>query len=348
MTTDEFGPGPVAHGHLRSKEHDSVVAADSQVALTIDSLSLVLRRQGALRPLLSEVSLTVRSGETVGLVGESGSGKSLTSRAALGLFPSRSQVTGSVRVGGREIVGASRRAITEVRRNSAAMVFQDPRAAINPVRRLGDFLTEGARSAGAEKSAATSRAIALLAEVGISEPSRAMDAYPHEFSGGMLQRVMIAAALMTSPGLLLADEATTALDVTTQAEVLSLLQRVQTSHSTGTLLVTHDLELAAATCDRIYVMYAGRVVESASSWALFENPRHPYTMALLASSPSVRGQKREIRPIAGRPLALADAPAGCSFRDRCPKAASVCATAVPPSEIVNERIAACYFPGESE
>lgn len=311
-------------------------------ALAIEGLSLAVSIDGEVRPLLDHVSLVVNRGETVGLVGESGSGKSLTSKSALGMFPHHATVRGSVRVDGREVIGAAPKAVRALRQTSAAMIFQDPRASINPVRRLGDFLTEGVVAAGVPKQVARTRAVALLAEVGIRDPESAMKAYPHEFSGGMLQRVMVAGALMSSPVLLLADEATTALDVTTQAEVVGLLGNLQATHGTGTLLVTHDLELAAAACDRVYVMYAGRVVEVSPSADLFNDPWHPYTKGLLASSPPVRGPRRELRPIPGRPLALMDAGPGCAFRLRCPVARDVCSTDLPDLHAWGDRSVACH------
>lgn len=314
----------------------------SAPALAVEDLSLSVTRGGEVRPLLDRVSLVVDRGEIVGLVGESGSGKSLTSKSALGMFPKHSKVSGSVRVDGREVVGASRSEVMALRRTGAAMIFQDPRASVNPVRRLGDFLIEGVVAAGVPKQEARTRAVTLLAEVGLRDPEASMDAYPQQFSGGMLQRVMVAAALMSSPGLLLADEATTALDVTTQAEVVALLRGVQQTHGTGTLLVTHDLELAAAACDRVYVMYAGRMVEASSSADLFTDPLHPYTRGLLASSPPVRGPKRELQPIPGRPLALVDAGAGCAFRERCAIALDRCGTQVPDLSVHGHRSVACY------
>ncbi|MGW3954771.1 ABC transporter ATP-binding protein [Streptomyces sp. NPDC004752] len=311
-----------------------------ETALDITGLNLSL---GA-TPLLADVSVRVARGETVGLVGESGSGKSLTSRAALGMLPRKATATGDVRVAGLDVLTASRGALRELRRTRVSMIFQDPRSSINPVRRIGDYLTEGLRARGTSAGEATDRVLELLDQVGIRDPKGALRRYPHEFSGGMLQRVMIAGALSIEPQMLLADEPTTALDVTTQAEVVTLLRRMQQTHGTGMLFVTHALDLAAAICDRIYVMYAGRIVEEAASDRLFVAPSHPYTKALLEASPSVHGEKATIKAIEGRPRALAEAPQGCAFRDRCPLADDDCATQVPPLRSHGTSLAACLRP----
>ncbi|MFC9977878.1 ABC transporter ATP-binding protein [Spirillospora sp. NPDC127200] len=313
-------------------------------ALAITGLNLAVGAGGRAVPLLADVTVTVTRGETVGLVGESGSGKSLTARSALGMFPRGSRATGSVLVGGVDVLAAGRRELRELRRTRAAMIFQDPRASINPVRRIGDYLTEGMRARGVPAQTAAERARELLAQVGIREPERALRRFPHEFSGGMLQRVMIAGALSAEPALLLADEPTTALDVTTQAEVVALLKDLQRAHGTGMLFVTHDLDLAAAVCDRVYVMYAGRIVEEAAGSALFKAPAHPYTRALLEASPSVHGDRAEIRAIKGSPKALAETPSGCSFRDRCPLADDACAAEVPVPRQYGMSLVACHRP----
>lgn len=310
-------------------------------ALLIESLTMDIGDgEAGRRPLLDGVQISVGHGETVGLVGESGSGKSLTSRAVLGMVPAGARVSGSITVGGTEVVNAAPSALTNLRRHDAAMIFQDARASINPVRTIGDFLTEGLRAGGQSAREAKQVALRLLREVGIRDPESALRSHPHEFSGGMLQRVMIAAALSIEPRLLLADEATTALDVTTQAEVVALLQQLQAQHRTGLLFVTHQLDLAAAIADRIYVMYAGRIVETATSESLFASPAHPYTVGLLGSSPSLEPE-RELIPITGRPLALADAPGGCAFRDRCSWAIDECAVAVPELRHVKGTTVAC-------
>ncbi len=313
--------------------------------LSVEGLSLSVPGDDGPVPLLADVSLAVHAGETVGLVGESGSGKSLTVRSALGMLPRRATVAGRVVVGGTDVLHASRPALRRVRRSEASMIFQDPRASINPVRRIGDYLTEGLRASGVSGSKARSEALALLEKVGFRDPVTALRQHPYEFSGGMLQRVVIAGALSTRPSLLLADEPTTALDVTTQAEVVALLKDLQAEREMGLVFVTHDLGLAAAVCDRVYVMYAGRIVEHAPSEHLFRAPTHPYTAALLEAHPSLHGPRRDLRAIPGRPLALAEAPSGCSFRDRCPQAVEACADEVPVLRRHGGADVACIRPG---
>ncbi|MGW0659819.1 ABC transporter ATP-binding protein [Streptodolium elevatio] len=308
---------------------EKTVRSGDAPLLDIEGLTLRLPDHAAARPILDGVSLRVGRGETVGLVGESGSGKSVACRTVLGLLPQGSRTEGAVRVAGTDVLGLGPAGLRGVRRRQVAMVFQDPRASVNPMRRVGDFLTEGLRLLGMSKTQAPARAEELLAEVGIRDPRGALRRFPHQFSGGMLQRVVIAAALAGDPALLLADEPTTALDVTTQAEVVGILRRLQVRHGTGMLFVTHDLELAAAICDRIYVMYAGRIVESQSAAALFEHPRHPYTAGLLASTPRLEADSEPPRAIPGRPVSLAEAPEGCAFAERCAFAVERCRTEVP-------------------
>lgn len=333
---------------MMSTATNSSAAAAAAAPLEISGLSITVQVDGESRPLLDDVSLSVATGEIVGLVGESGSGKSVTSRSALGLFPGHAITTGSVVVDGVEVIGASAAQLLELRRTRASMIFQDPRSSVNPVRRLGDFLTEGLRARGVGRAEANRTAIGLLEEVGIRDPARAMRRFPHEFSGGMLQRIVIAGALSIGPRLVLADEATTALDVTTQAEVVALLKRLQAESGTGMLFVTHDLELAAALCDRIVVMYAGRVVETGAASAIFAEPQHPYTVGLLGSNPRLTGERATLTPIVGRPLALAEAPAGCAFRDRCPIAVPACATEVPALRPSRATDVACIMPGDEK
>ncbi|MEU1283503.1 ABC transporter ATP-binding protein [Kitasatospora sp. NPDC005856] len=309
--------------------------------LEIDRLTVRLPAGRAARPILDGVSLSVAPGETVGLVGESGSGKSVACRSILGLLPQGARTEGEVRVRGADVLTRDRAALRRLRSRQVAMVFQDPRAAVNPLHRIGDFLTEGLRAAGTPAERATARATELLEAVGIQDPRAALRRHPHEFSGGMLQRVVIAAALAGEPELLIADEPTTALDVTTQAEVIAVLTRLQAERGTGLLFVTHDLELAAAVCDRIHVMYAGRIVETRATDDLFAHPRHPYTAGLLACTPRIDPHAPPPRPVPGRPLSLAEAPPGCAFAPRCAFAEPRCSAEPPELRPHGDGLAAC-------
>ncbi|WP_076987837.1 ATP-binding cassette domain-containing protein [Actinosynnema sp. ALI-1.44] len=257
-------------------------------ALVVENLSLSVPS----RQILRDVSLRVQVGEVVGVVGESGSGKSTTARAVLGLQPDDATVSGEISVCGHDVVHACPAVLQEVRARQAAMIFQEPRRVLNPVRRIGDSACERlVRVHGASKSAATAEVSALLAEVGLSD--QVLRRYPHELSGGMLQRVVIAAALSTGPRLLLADEATSALDVTTQAEVLAVLRGLQREREMSVLFITHDLHLAGAYCDRVYVMKDGAVVDHQEASTIFVNPDNPYTRQLAEAVPQL--PTREVR-----------------------------------------------------
>jgi peptide/nickel transport system ATP-binding protein len=279
--------------------------------------NLTLRLPGTGRDVLDGVNLTVGANETVALVGESGCGKTLTARSALRLLPEGAVAQGTVTVAGQDVLSLDAKRLRQLRRGTAAMIFQDPRAGINPLRKVGAFLTEVVRD--------SSRAADMLSAVGLD--TRVAGQYPGALSGGMLQRVMIAAALMGNPELLLADEPTTALDVTTQAEVVALLAALQRQYGTGLLFVTHDLALAAAIADRVCVMYAGRVAETGTAAALFTAPRHPYTKALLAATP--RAGTKRLEAIEGQPPDLRAPLGGCAFAPRCARASSVCFAVAP-------------------
>ncbi|MFD9125350.1 ABC transporter ATP-binding protein [Kitasatospora sp. NPDC059571] len=310
----------------------------------LDIQGLRLRLPGTARPVLDGVDLTVAAGETVALVGESGSGKTLTSRTVLRLLPPGAATEGRVLVDGEDVLTMNADRLRTLRNRRAAMVFQDPRAAVNPLRRIGDHLTEGVTLTGAmTKAEANRRAAELLEAVGLG--AGVLAARPGRLSGGMLQRVMIAAALMGDPALLLADEPTTALDVTTQAEVVSLLDRLRTRFGTGLLFVTHDLGLAAAISDRVHVMYAGRIAETGPADALFARPRHPYTAALLASTPRLEAPQRRLAAIDGQPPDLREELTGCAFAARCGLATGLCRDRAPepvPAPGDPGHLAACH------
>ncbi|MGW0034103.1 ABC transporter ATP-binding protein [Streptomyces sp. NPDC003314] len=311
---------------------------------TLDVRGLRVTLPGTARPVLDGVDLHVAAGETVALVGESGSGKSLTSRSALGLLPPGAEVQGAVRVHGRDVLTMNAGELRALRTGTVSMIFQDPRAALNPLRRIGDFLTESVtltRTMGSTE--ATARAVELLEAVGLD--ASALRKHPGQVSGGMLQRVMIAASLMGDPALLLADEPTTALDVTTQAEVVALLAELRERFGTGLLFVTHDLDLAAAISDRVYVMYAGRIAESGPAEALFARPRHPYTSALLASTPRLEAPRGRLTAIHGQPPDLRRELTGCPFAVRCPLATEICDLSAPdPTPVAGQPFhrAACH------
>lgn len=280
-------------------------------------------RTGA-RRVVQRVTLHIAAGESVGLVGESGSGKSMTARAIIRLLPAGSAVGGRVSFAGRDVLAMDDAALRALRGREVAMIFQDPRAHINPVRRIGDFLAEGMLAAGSDRATARARSIELLDAVRVTRPLDRLAQYPHQLSGGLLQRVMIAAALAASPRLLLADEPTTALDVTTQAEVMAILADLRKEMGLSMLFITHDLDLAAATCDRTAVMYAGAIMEVQSSATLHVDAVHPYTRGLVAARPAAGSRLDRLPVIAGQPVAAFEAPPGCPFATRCTLTTSAC------------------------
>lgn len=287
--------------------------------LEIRGLRIELVLQHALQPIIQDVTLAVDAGEAVGLVGESGAGKSITSRAIIRLLPPGARVRGEILFNGASVLAKNRETLRRYRAADVAMIFQDPRTHVNPVRRVGDFLTEALVTNGVcTPDEASQRVVALLQDVGIEDAARRLRQYPHELSGGLLQRVMIAAALAIEPRLLLADEPTTSLDVTTQAEVMAILDEQRRQRQLAMVFVTHDLELAVAVCDRVAVMYAGFLVEDRPAETLHEMVRHPYTAGLLASRPSPHERAKRLWAIPGRPLSSFEVEWGCPFASRCP------------------------------
>jgi oligopeptide/dipeptide ABC transporter ATP-binding protein len=310
--------------------------------LTVDSLRVALpagRRQ--MRPIVTGVSLTLAPGESVGLVGESGSGKSVTSKAILRALGPGAEVSGRVEFAGRDVYRMSRSELQAWHARQVALIYQDPRAHINPLRSVGDFLTEGLRHQGVPGREAAARAVKLLTRAGITDAGRRLGQYPHQLSGGLLQRVMIAAALLTGPRLLIADEPTTALDVTTQEEVVAILAELRAEQQLGLIFITHDLDLSAAVTDRTAVMYAGAIVETGPSAAIQSSARHPYTAGLLAARPSI-ARREKLTPIPGRPAAASEAGAGCVFAARCPFTLPVCERDRPGLRAVGGQMVACH------
>jgi peptide/nickel transport system ATP-binding protein/oligopeptide transport system ATP-binding protein len=285
---------------------------------------------GGSRPV-DGVNLVVAAGEMLGIVGESGSGKSLTMKSVIRLLPPAARVTGQVLWQGQDLASLSEAAMREVRGREIAMIFQEPMTALNPVLTVGLQITESLNAhLGINGSAANRRAVELLDLVGIPDAKRRLGSYPHEFSGGMRQRAMIAIALATGPKLLLADEPTTALDVTIQDQILKLLLRLKDELSMAVILVTHDLGVVAGTCDRVAVMYAGRIMESGSVEAIFTRPSHAYTLGLLRSLPGLQHARQRLDGIAGTPPDPSALPPGCAFAPRCSFAIEVCQAAAPP------------------
>jgi oligopeptide/dipeptide ABC transporter ATP-binding protein len=313
--------------------------------LEVEHLEVSLRRGRSTAPLVHDVSFTLAEGETVGVVGESGSGKSLTMLAVAGLLPGSLTITkGSVRLAGQELVGATPDTMQKIRGRDVGIVYQDPMTSLNPVMRIGEQVAETLIVHGTDKRRAWQRAVEMLDLVGIPRADRAARAFPHEFSGGMRQRVMIACSLVLNPMLLIADEPTTALDVTIQQQILSLVRRLQRENRMAVLWVTHDLGVLARLVERVLVMYAGHVVEASDVRALFQAPAHPYSAGLLSSLPSLDDDRRPLHQIPGRPPEAASAVVGCPFRPRCPQARDTCEELPPMLDRGPQHAAACWFP----
>ncbi|WP_122816937.1 ABC transporter ATP-binding protein [Nocardioides pantholopis] len=302
--------------------------------------------------LVDGVDLTIGAGEVLGLVGESGSGKSLTMRSVLGLLPTGVRVGGGEALwDGSDLLAYDEKRLRPVRGGEVGMVFQDPSQALDPLMRVGDHIVETLRlhDRGLSRSAARERAVAALAGVGVPDPARRARQYPHEFSGGMKQRAMIAVALANRPRLLIADEPTTALDVTIQAQILDLLRTARDELGTAVVLITHDLGLVAEIADRVAVMYAGRIVETGPVERIFREPAHPYTRGLLASRPHLAARGTDLPAIGGQPPAPAQRPSGCAFHPRCALTLPECSVQVPTLTIRGAgHLAACHLEAPPE
>jgi oligopeptide/dipeptide ABC transporter ATP-binding protein len=293
------------------------------------------------------VSFDIPPATTVGLIGESGSGKTMTANAVIGLLPEGATTGGELRWRGEELLQASPARRRRLRGHEIAMIFQDPLAALNPTQSIGRQVGEILRRAGRPRDEVRRRVVELLDRAGVPEPARRMRSYPHEFSGGMRQRAMIALALAGDPALLLADEPTTALDVTVQARILRLLSSIQQDQGLAMLLVSHDLRVVAHVAHQVVVMYAGRVAERGSTKAVLSSPAHPYTRALVDSVPAVRTRTALAHPLPGTPATPANRPAGCAFHPRCPMARDRCRTEQPAARsVASGRWSACHFAEE--
>jgi peptide/nickel transport system ATP-binding protein len=301
-------------------------------------------RRGVLRAL-DHVSFDIAKGEVLGVVGESGAGKSLTGTAIIGLIEPPGRIAGGeIRLEGARIDNLAPDAMRRIRGRRIGMIFQDPLTSLNPLFRVGDQLVETIQiHLGLDAAAARARAIALLAEVGIPAPERRIDGYPHEFSGGMRQRVVIALALAAEPDLIIADEPTTALDVSVQAQIITLLKRLCRERGTSVMLITHDMGVIAEIADRVAVMYAGRIVEIGPVGAVIRAPRHPYAAGLMGAIPSLEGGRARLLQIPGAMPRLDRIPSGCAFRPRCGQAFAPCSERVPPLMAAGSGLAACWL-----
>ncbi|KQV23879.1 MULTISPECIES: ABC transporter ATP-binding protein [unclassified Kitasatospora] len=324
--------------------------SSSSPFLSVRDLSVRFSTEDGVVRAVDNLSFSVEPGTTLGIVGESGSGKSVTNLAVLGLHnPDSTEITGSIRLAGQELVGAPVRELEKLRGNTMAMIFQDPLTALSPFHTIGKQIGETYRKhTGASKKEARDRAIEMLTKVGIPQPTTRVDDYPHQFSGGMRQRAMIAMSLVCNPKLVIADEPTTALDVTVQAQILDLLKDLQQEMGTAIILITHDLGVVAKTAQDIMVMYAGRAVERGTVREVLKNPQHPYTWGLLSSMPSLTGPVDiPLRPVRGTPPSLINLPTGCPFNPRCDHREQVvggkCTTERPPLAPETGHATACHL-----
>jgi oligopeptide/dipeptide ABC transporter ATP-binding protein len=334
-------PTPTPTGDTRA-----VTPPPGPPLLEVRDLTIGLHSRRSVMPIVHGVDLTVDAGQRLGLVGESGSGKSLTMLAVMGLLsPPLEIMAGSIRLAGRELVGATEGELRRVRGGDVAMVYQDPMTSLDPMIRIGAQVGEGLRAHGIKEDEAALRVRRALGEVGLPDPARIERMYPHQLSGGMRQRVMIASALVGEPKLLIADEPTTALDVTVQRQILRLVARLQAEHGMAVAWITHDLGVVAQFAQRVAVMYAGRVVETAATRELFSRPQHPYSAALLGSLPSSTAASGRLPQIAGMPPDPGGLPSGCAFHPRCAHAVDRCRVDVPVTTIrPSGGSAACWVP----
>jgi len=332
-----------------ASDADRVSGDGGPPALEVDSLTVEIRTPHGVVRAVDRVTFTAHRGQTLAVLGESGCGKSMTAQAIVGLLePVADIVEGSVKIDGIDLVGAGASTRREFAGPKLAIVFQDALTALNPVYTVGTQLAEPFRiHRKMSKKLARQEALKLMHRVGIPEPESRVDSYPHQFSGGMCQRLLIAMAVALGPTVLLADEPTTALDVTVQAQIMQLLHDLRTEGDMAVVLITHDLALVSEQADSVVVMYAGSVVETGPVREVFGDPRHPYTRGLLDSVPVQAARGEDLRSISGSPPDLQSIPASCVYQDRCPLVRDVCRSKRPPlAEVASGRRSACFFPDE--
>lgn len=310
----------------------------SEPLLKVENLRIRFKTEHGYITPVDGVSFTVNEGETVAIVGESGCGKSLTSLSILGLIPYPGKISdGSIQFQGKELTTLKNKELRKIRGNEISMIFQEPMTSLNPVFTIGNQIVEVIKlHQKLDKDQSVKKAIEMLDLVGIPDPERVMKQFPHQLSGGMRQRVMIAMALSCNPKLLIADEPTTALDVTIQAQILNLIVNLKNKFNTGVILITHDLGVVAEVADRVVVMYGGEVVEEAPVDEIFDHPVHPYTRGLMASVPKMTGPVEELQPIKGSVPTPSQMPKGCKFHPRCPFATDLCKQEHPQLELYRE------------
>ncbi|ECF1509344.1 ABC transporter ATP-binding protein [Salmonella enterica subsp. enterica] len=319
----------------------------ANVLLEVNDLRVTFATPDGDVTAVNDLNFTLRAGETLGIVGESGSGKSQTAFALMGLLATNGRIGGSATFNGREILNLPERELNTLRAEQISMIFQDPMTSLNPYMRVGEQLMEVLMlHKGMSKAEAFEESVRMLDAVKMPEARKRMKMYPHEFSGGMRQRVMIAMALLCRPKLLIADEPTTALDVTVQAQIMTLLNELKREFNTAIIMITHDLGVVAGICDKVLVMYAGRTMEYGKARDVFYQPVHPYSIGLLNAVPRLDSEGAEMLTIPGNPPNLLRLPKGCSFQPRCPHAMEICNNAPPLEAFSPGRLRACFKPVE--
>ena len=336
--------------YIQEKSSINRQNVNSEEVLIVDKLNIKFKNEKTLVKAVNNVSFSLSVGETVALVGESGCGKSVTSLSIMGLIPKHAGlVEGSIKLGDLQINGLSPKKMRNIRGQDISMIFQEPMTSLNPVHKIGQQIGEVIElHEDCTKEQKRQRTIEMLKKVGIPRPDKIIDEYPHQLSGGMRQRVMIAMAMACNPRLLIADEPTTALDVTIQAQILDLMNELKREYNTSILLITHDLGVVADIADRVMVMYYGQIVEEADVYTLFKSPKHPYTIGLINSIPNLVKQQKRLDPIVGNVPNLGDITEGCPFRNRCNFAMDICEVKNPPLFSLEHQTVRCWIHEKEE